>query len=407
MDAEDEQEVRRRYASLDKIYHFSSSSRSFASSSAPLVVPFVPAAAAAAAENRVAGEEGASIVISDDEVASDCDDDVEFVDGEGSFIVGDDHGYLNEDDESDEADRESEEVGGGDEIGEDEAEEGSESEEEFQDGEQEEGDGISLGSADSSVSSEEEEEEKERRERGDKKAPRPAAGPTKTKISSRPAEDVGDESRQRKIFRTRRDEVTAKWFADLNQSVFGGKLEAVAVVWSTRLRSTAGMFKGKSKLIVLSTKVLDTESRMRETLAHEMCHAAVGLIDQQLDAPPHGSLFKSWGRRVTQKWPIIGPVTTCHSYKIEYKYQYQCQSCKHCFGRHSKSIDCDKKCCGKCRGRLILLQASAASKRPPTAFSLFVKEHFKEVKDGMAGGTSHGDVMKELSLQFKATKIEN
>ncbi|KAI9144624.1 hypothetical protein BKA69DRAFT_1053474 [Paraphysoderma sedebokerense] len=49
-------------------------------------------------------------------------------------------------------------------------------------------------------------------------------------------------------------------------------------------------------------------------------------------------------------------VSTCHSYDIDYKYKYTCtnENCGHVYGRHSKSIDITKKCCGYCGSKLML-----------------------------------------------------
>ena len=43
--------------------------------------------------------------------------------------------------------------------------------------------------------------------------------------------------------------------------------------------------------IDLSIKVLDNERRLKETLLHELCHAATWIIDG-VRKPPHGSDFK-------------------------------------------------------------------------------------------------------------------
>ena len=45
--------------------------------------------------------------------------------------------------------------------------------------------------------------------------------------------------------------------------------------------------------IELSTKVLDEDSRIQNTLAHEMCHLACWIIDKN-PQENHGRLFKSW-----------------------------------------------------------------------------------------------------------------
>tara|TARA_B100001559_G_C16369812_1_gene561443 strand:+ start:209 stop:421 length:213 start_codon:yes stop_codon:yes gene_type:complete len=39
--------------------------------------------------------------------------------------------------------------------------------------------------------------------------------------------------------------------------------------------------------------------------------------------------------------------------------------------------------------------------RAPTAFSLFVKKHFKDAKSKLGASTPHKDVMKHLSQRWK------
>lgn len=48
----------------------------------------------------------------------------------------------------------------------------------------------------------------------------------------------------------------------------------------------------KSSRIVLATKVLDTPERLRDTLIHEMCHAAAWLINDVSDG--HGPFWTGW-----------------------------------------------------------------------------------------------------------------
>jgi len=101
-------------------------------------------------------------------------------------------------------------------------------------------------------------------------------------------------------------------------------------------------------------------------------------------------------------------IQTCHSYQINYKFQWQCQTtfCGKIYGRHSKSIDTTRQGCGACAGRLQLLpkvnvDGTPRKTRQPTAFSLHVKEHFASVKSRNPD-KSHGDIMKLLGAQFKA-----
>ena len=59
-----------------------------------------------------------------------------------------------------------------------------------------------------------------------------------------------------------------------------------------------------------------------QTLLHELCHAAAWVIDHKSN-PPHGAHFWAWANRAKEALPGV-PVTTCHSYKINYKYRYVC-----------------------------------------------------------------------------------
>ena len=85
-------------------------------------------------------------------------------------------------------------------------------------------------------------------------------------------------------------------------------------------------------------------------------------------------------------------------------------------GRHSKSLDTEKKICGHCRGTFELIQndtpttpRSAVSSAPstprtPNRFALFVKENYNSVKQ-KDKSLKHGDVMKELGKLFADSKI--
>lgn len=45
--------------------------------------------------------------------------------------------------------------------------------------------------------------------------------------------------------------------------------------------------------IELSSKVIDTELKLRNTLAHELCHIAAWILSGEI-RPPHGGAFKLW-----------------------------------------------------------------------------------------------------------------
>lgn len=69
--------------------------------------------------------------------------------------------------------------------------------------------------------------------------------------------------------------------------------------------------------------------RLRDTLIHEMCHAATWLINSVRDG--HGSFWKLYARKSTVVHPELPMVTRCHSYDIKYKFQYQCTRCKNTY----------------------------------------------------------------------------
>ena len=112
----------------------------------------------------------------------------------------------------------------------------------------------------------------------------------------------------------------------------------------------------------------------------------------------------------------------CHSYDIHSKFAYKCMQCNHFYKRHSKSLDIDRKCCGRCRGKLELHQwdnklekymkltqvegadANAKVPKTPNAFAAFVKENYKVCR---TPGVKHADAMKQLSQMFKEAKIAN
>ena len=92
-----------------------------------------------------------------------------------------------------------------------------------------------------------------------------------------------------------------------------------------------------------------------------------------------------------------------------------------CFsvGRHSKSLNTDKFLCGYCKGKFELITnaapmtpgsavGSGAPKTPrtPNKFAMFVKENYNTVKQKNKD-LKHGDVMKELSKLFAASKISS
>lgn len=84
-------------------------------------------------------------------------------------------------------------------------------------------------------------------------------------------------------------------------------------------------------------------------------------------------------------------------------------------GRHSKSLDVQKKRCGLCYGTFEVLvnknlksgtvQVKTPSRsKEPSGFALYVKENYNSIKQNRRS-MKHGEVMKILGQQFSAIKI--
>lgn len=105
-------------------------------------------------------------------------------------------------------------------------------------------------------------------------------------------------------FKNNRDNLVQKLFKLYNETIFEKSIPAdTPINWNTRLRGTAGYcycrraLKGgevisKSVRIELSTKVVDSAERVRDTLVHELCHAATWMVNNVNNG--HGSYWKAW-----------------------------------------------------------------------------------------------------------------
>ncbi|XP_038604252.1 acidic repeat-containing protein isoform X1 [Tachyglossus aculeatus] len=197
-----------------------------------------------------------------------------------------------------------------------------------------------------------------------------------------------------------------------NTSVFDSKLpEDMEISWNKKLRMTAGFCATGQKdgrrhaRIELSEKVCDSAERLRDTVIHEMCHAATWLVFGIRAA--HGPTWKAFARKAAALHPELPRVTRCHSYQINYKFTYECARCGHRIGRHSKSLDPQRHVCGRCLGPLALLpqagKGDGGTPRPLTPFARFVKSHYASTRRELAG-QSHGEIMRQLGADF-ASKV--
>lgn len=227
-------------------------------------------------------------------------------------------------------------------------------------------------------------------------------------------------------FKTKKDELAKKLYKLYNSEVFEDKLPAdMSLTWNVKLRGTAGFCYNKritkstgevirSSRVEFSTKVVDRADRLRDTLIHELCHAATWVIDGVLDG--HGDVWKKWAKKAVARFPELPPVNRCHNYDILSKYTYKCTGCGYAINRHSKSIDTERKRCGYCYGVLELLvnkkrrgkaevpeYDTTRTLRTPNHFALFVKENYHSVKSTKANA-KHAEIMKVLSQQYAIVK---
>jgi len=262
-------------------------------------------------------------------------------------------------------------------------------------------------------------------------------------------------------FRRARARRAAELYAAFNAAAWGGRLPAdLAIAWSTRLRTTAGLTHfgrlprgallvsagtagppphgGRTARIELSVKVVDGDGRLAATLLHEMCHVAAWLLDG-VARPPHGPTFKAHAASASAALPSVPPVTTCHGYRVHAPHAWRCVGrvgeggggggaaataaaaappaggCGREYRRHSASIDPTRHACGVCRGRLVYLgkdgeapgggDAGATpptTKRPPTRFARFVSSRFADARAAAPPGTPPSTLMRLLGEQYRA-----
>ncbi|XP_025087309.1 HMG box-containing protein C19G7.04-like [Pomacea canaliculata] len=221
------------------------------------------------------------------------------------------------------------------------------------------------------------------------------------------------------LFPDRRDEAARQLYRYFNKlSLTRSCRRYVDLTWNNRLLRTAGwcvlhLNGGKRTVTIeLSNKVCDTAERVRDTLVHEMCHAAVWVINGEKQG--HGPLWKLWADWANQRLPELPPISRLHSYSVATKYIYVCTNCNISVGRHSRSLDMSS--CRQCGSRYALCRQSKSGifRREPSAysvrnsrainrFSIFVKTHYSVVKM-RERGIGHAQVMKILSMEYAKAK---
>ncbi|XP_044285731.1 acidic repeat-containing protein isoform X2 [Varanus komodoensis] len=221
------------------------------------------------------------------------------------------------------------------------------------------------------------------------------------------------ESQQSKHFWSKKEELAQNLYDLYNRSVFEQKLpQRMEIIWNKKMRKTAGCcITGQVKdpagqryaKIMLSEKVCDSADRLRDTMIHELCHAATWLIHGLQDG--HGRFWSFYAKKSSMIHPELPVVSRCHNYEIKYKFTYECSKCKNTIGRHSRSLDVERFVCAFCRGKFVLCQPTwkdgTPATKPLAPFAKYVKENYGSTKCSQQD-PSHGAIMKKLSADFAA-----
>ncbi|XP_059534661.1 germ cell nuclear acidic protein [Myotis daubentonii] len=211
-------------------------------------------------------------------------------------------------------------------------------------------------------------------------------------------------------FKKNKDELVQKLYTLMNNTVFENKLpERLDICWNNKMLRTAGLCNSgmfpypreRYTKIEISLKVCDSADRIRDTLIHELCHAASWLLDGIRDS--HGHAWRYYARKCNLVHPELPLITRCHNYKINYKIYYECAQCKTRVGRYTKSLDVVRFVCAECKGPLVLLPSTRKDGTPikphVRPFAKYVKLHYKLVREQKEGLT-HGDVMRMLRKDY-------
>lgn len=234
----------------------------------------------------------------------------------------------------------------------------------------------------------------------------------------------------KKDFETGKHLVAERFLNELDELITDGKIAELAastggvkVIWSKTLNTTAGRANWKRETIrtkrsdgtevdikynhhasiELAEKVIDNDERLLNVVAHEFCHLANFMVSG-ITNNPHGKEFKAWASKATKAFGDRGvKVTTKHTYDIDYKYIWSCETCQSQYKRHSKSIDCARHRCGSCKGMLQQIKPVPRNSGKPTEYQIFVKEQMKIVKQENPH-IAQKDVMKAVAVKWAARR---
>lgn len=216
-----------------------------------------------------------------------------------------------------------------------------------------------------------------------------------------------------KHFNRHKNELLQRLFDLFNKHAFDNQLPSdLPLLWNSRLTKTAGFCvqrkircndqeeEERLSKIELSSKVIDSADRLRDTLIHEMCHAAAWIKSGVRDG--HGSFWKAWAARAMAAFPELPIIARCHSYVIRTKFTYLCQKCGQRIDRHSKSINVTTQSCKLCGGQFKLLTNNLQRGGAGNKFTDYIKENYQQIR---TPDISHADAMRLLSRQYAESKL--
>ncbi|KAG6003858.1 hypothetical protein E4U21_001657 [Claviceps maximensis] len=249
----------------------------------------------------------------------------------------------------------------------------------------------------------------------------------------------------KKSLQAARQSLAVAFLSELDEKVAKGRIAeltkatgGVHLNWTKSLNTTAGRANWRRETvrdkqsdgkvlheefkhhasIDLAEKVIDTQVKLLNVLAHEFCHLATFMISG-IVKNPHGKEFKNWAAKCSLIFGDRGiRVTTKHSYEIDFKYLWQCVSCHLEYKRHSKSIDVERHRCGSCKSKLEQIRpAPRGSKNnhnnnnnneipgQKSPYQLFVRDQMQLVKRENPD-VPQQDLMKLVAKKWAAKKGE-
>ena len=145
-------------------------------------------------------------------------------------------------------------------------------------------------------------------------------------------------------FASQREGFIKNLFDYFNARVFGNllpqdlKISFHPQLWDSSGQTLMWLDKhGKRKVeIYLSVRNNENPQRFRNTLIHELCHAAVYLIDgvRERENEGHGVLFHKWGQHVNSLYPDIEKIQQYDNNITYTNFLLICRGCGQIIGQH-------------------------------------------------------------------------